>query len=254
MSYWRVLGSAFTLAAVAIVSLFAWDWLRPMGPVQQETQRHTYPQPITRIVFSGFEASDIDVTGGAGSTVEIVRELRWMSERPRFTEVWEGQTLRISHACGDVDDDECSVGYRVSLAAGVQVRAETSSGDVGLRGITGPVDLETVSGDISLAGTGGETTVKTVSGEVAATGLTAAHARVTSVSGHVRLTCAAAPQELVVRTNSGDATVRVPTGGETYRVAVSTTSGEQRVGVEQSSSAERSIQAETTSGDVVIGY
>jgi hypothetical protein len=58
----------------------------------------------------------------------------------------------------------------------------------------------------------------------------------------------------MVHTTSGDATVRVPSGSEPYRVQVRTASGRKQVGVDQSEVATRLIDAESASGDVTIAY
>jgi len=253
-TFWRFLAGAFTLAVIAIGVFGAWRLLGPLGPIETERQQASYTQPLTRIVFTDFEASDITVEGSAGTTIEIIRELRWTGSKPRHTESWEGQTLRVSHNCGDADDDECSIAYRVRLPESVEVHAETSSGDVTVAGLTAPVGLETVSGHVTLTALKGRVTVKTTSGDVSTSDLASAQAAVTTTSGNATLEFSVAPRALSVHTTSGDARVVVPSDRQPYRLSVRTVSGDQRVNVDASQSADRSIDAESTSGDVTIGY
>ncbi|HEX6685814.1 MAG TPA: DUF4097 family beta strand repeat-containing protein [Candidatus Limnocylindrales bacterium] len=252
---WLLLAGLFTVVVIGATFTVAWVLLRPQGPAETRLERASLAQPLERLDFIDFEASEISVTAAPVTATEIVRELRWTGSVPQYTESWEGGMLRIRHNCGDSDDDVCSIGYRVRVPEGVEVRASTSSGDVRITGTTAPVTVRTVSGGVDLTGVTGKLTVETVSGSVSASGLTVKEATVMATSGDIELGFAAAPDALTLRSTSGDTTVRLPAAERSpFRVSVRTVSGSQQVGVDRSQSAARFIDAESTSGDVKIGY
>jgi putative adhesin len=253
---WRAIAGVSTLALIVAAVLVAWSLLHPIASGEREVRDHTYRQAVVRLEFADFEASGVSVVGDApAGEVHITRTYRWGGggPKPRETETWDGQTLRISHDCGDADDDVCSIGYRVRVPKDVAVQANSSSGEVTVTGVGGAVEVETVSGEIELAGLSGELTATSVSGQVSTRDIRSASARVTSVSGEVTLAFVAPPQVVSVRTTSGEARVTVPAGAA-YRVDARTGSGGREVGVTSDVGAARAVEVESVSGSVVVGY
>jgi hypothetical protein len=251
---WRVIAVTFTVGVVVAGVLVAWSLLRPSN-VKTETTQQTYAQSISHLVFSEFEGSDVIVMAGAAGEVKVRRELRWSGDnRPRTAEAFEGDTLTVSHNCGNADRDDCSMRYTITVSAAVDVRAETAAGDVVVRDITGPIDAHVVSGDVVVSGATGQIAIETVSGDVRATGLRSSKVELKGVSGDVQLGFAAAPQNVVVSIVSGDTQVEVPTGSGPYRVDVQASSGDQRISVDRASGAERAIDVTSTSGDITVAY
>jgi hypothetical protein len=223
----------------------------PMAPTHTDVESRVYSEPMTRIVFTGLASSDLTVRASSGPAATLSRELHWRgAQRPELTETWEGQTLRVSYRCLTPN---CSVDYEVSLPATVEVHAETTSGDIDVHGMSGPVVIETTSGDIALSGVGGDITAQATSGNVESTDLGSGRVTVKASSGDIGLDFTTAPELVSVRATSGDTSITVPSG-RPYAVHVRTTSGDQRVAVDQSQSATGKIDVESTSGDVTIGY
>ncbi|HZM78087.1 MAG TPA: DUF4097 family beta strand repeat-containing protein [Candidatus Limnocylindrales bacterium] len=223
----------------------------PRAPVHTAIESASFTEPMTRIFFDDLASSDLSVRRAPGTAVEITRKLKWRGDKgPRYSETWEGQTLRVSYSCPYIG---CSIDYDVQVPEGVEVQAKISSGDVEVNGMAAPVTIETSSGDVRLTGVKGTVTVKATSGDVSAVDLVAERATVSTSSGDVNLDFAAAPQSVGVRVTSGDTTILLPPH-DAYLVEARTTSGEQKITVDRSQSASRKIDVEATSGDVRIGY
>ncbi len=75
-----------------------------------------------------------------------------------------------------------------------------------------------------------------------------------SSSGGVDLDFARAPQSVDSKASSGDVSIRIPSGQETYKVDTDTSSGDESATVKTDQTSTRTIKAETSSGDVTIEY
>lgn len=253
-SMWRIMAVTFTVGVVVAGVLVAFSLLRP-GNVKTETTQQTFAQAISHLVFTDFEGSDVIVVAGAEGEVKVRRELRWSGDdRPRTVEAWQGDTLTVSHNCGNADRDDCSMRYTITVPPTIELVAETAAGDVVVRDITGPIEAHVVSGDVQLSGATGQITVQTVSGDIRGTGLHSSKVELNGVSGDVHLGFAVAPQNVLVSVVSGDTQVEVPTGSGPYRVDLQATSGDTAVSVDRASGAERAIGVTSTSGDITVAY
>lgn len=222
-----------------------------MAPPHTAAESQVYSEALSRIVLTDIHSGDVTVRASSGPAVTVGRELHWRGDkRPDVIETVEGQTLRLTYKC---QNPNCSVDYDVRVPATVEVHAETSSGNVDLHGMTGPVVVQTTSGDVTLDGISGDITLKATSGDVNSAGLAARQVTTSTTSGDVTLEFAAPPETVSARGTSGDLTITVPPG-RPYAVQVRTNSGDRRVTVEQSPTAQGKIDAESTSGDVTIGY
>jgi hypothetical protein len=222
-----------------------------MAPRHTEVESQVYTEPLTRIVFTDIGSGDVTVRASSGPAATVGRALHWRGDkRPEVIEAWEGQTLRVSYRC---QAPNCSIDYEVGLPATVEVHAETSSGNIDVHGMSGPVVVQSTSGDISLGGVSGDITLQATSGDVTTSDLASRRVTTSATSGNVSLEFAAAPEAISVRATSGDTVVTVPPG-RPYAVHVRTNSGDQRVAIDQSPSATGKIDVESTSGDVRIGY
>jgi len=148
----------------------------------------------------------------------------------------------------------CDTEYVVTVPKDVKVSIDSSSGDLKVFGLTGGADLKASSGDIEAHGIGGELRLESSSGDLEADELTASSVTSRSSSGSLDLTFTQAPTSVDAQTSSGDVTVLVPTGEETYRVDTDTSSGDESANVKFDPSSTRTIKAETSSGDVTVEY
>jgi hypothetical protein len=251
-SLWWTVGAAITVAAILIGGFTVWNLLG-RSTQHAETQQHTEWQGITRIVFADFEDSDVSVLAGQSGEVRITRTFSWSTSKPTATEQWDGQTLQITNSCGRGQFwTHCAIDYTVELPANVTVEAATSAGDIAVRGITGELRLSSTSGEIDVTDVSGPLTTRSASGGLTARGLTSKTVDIENVSGDVDLRFTAAPSSAAIRATSGEVAVTVPREQGPYRVATSTTSGDQQVTVEQSPTAVYTITVNTTSGDIRV--
>lgn len=141
---------------------------------------------------------------------------------------------------GDSDDwkPRHELTLRVQVPAGLTLRAETVSGDVGVRGLRGAQALQTTSGDVVVDAAEGVIDVKTVSGDVRVGG--SGRASVRTTSGDVTSVLAG---PLEAHTTSGD--IDVPSAGDS--LVLGSTSGD--ITVEHSP---RSVTASTASGAIDV--
>jgi DUF4097 and DUF4098 domain-containing protein YvlB len=133
---------------------------------------------------------------------------------------------------------------RLKVPAGVSLRVETVSADIGVRGVRGPVDVEAVSGDVHLDVASAKVEARSVSGDLTLVA-PAGEARVASVSGDV--TVRGARGELRGESVSGDIRVQA---GALRRLELETVSGDVEVDAELAAEAE--VALESLSGSVTL--
>ncbi|MEV0898394.1 DUF4097 family beta strand repeat-containing protein [Actinoplanes sp. NPDC049802] len=217
---------------------------------------------ITEIVLSG-RHSDVTVSASESTTETTIRRIIHGGSDPGSTYQRSGGVLTLTSDCGR----DCNVSYEISAPAGVTVRGELTSGDVGLSGV-GPVDLRLTSGDVMVDhGTGpvkvratagdlnvvgrSEVTLEAQSGDIGVMNATGP-VTVRTTSGDIDVQLAEASSVTATATN-GDVQVMVPAGS--YRVRTGSSSGDQEVaGVTDDPKATDVLDVRTRAGDVsVIG-
>lgn len=134
------------------------------------------------------------------------------------------------------------------------VTATVDSGDLTVDGAAGPLNLRTSSGDMRLSGVSGDLTARVDSGDFTGTDLSCPHATVASSSGGQLLEFAAAPAAVHTTADSGNTRILVPGGSGPYAVTANVDSGDRTVQVDNDQTASRTIDASTSSGDLVINY
>ncbi|HEY9473004.1 MAG TPA: hypothetical protein VIS06_04025, partial [Mycobacteriales bacterium] len=138
---WLAVGVPLTVAALFFSGLNVLSWLGSQSTVE----KNTYRAAVTEVdVHSG--SGDIRVLRGPDDRVTVQRHLAWAYTRPKLTERVDGSTLLVRAGCSL--RVHCSVDYTVWVPAAVSVRADTSSGDVTVRGVDADLRLSTSSGDI----------------------------------------------------------------------------------------------------------
>lgn len=148
----------------------------------------------------------------------------------------------------------CDTKYVVTVPKDLKLTLEGTSGDLTVADLPGGATVRTTSGSIEAHRIGGDLTVQSTSGDVDARDLTASKVKVNATSGSVDLRFSAAPTTVEAETSSGDVTVEVPDGTETYRVLTDTSSGDESTEVRTDPDATRTITATTSSGDAVVEY
>jgi hypothetical protein len=218
-----------------------------------QTQDQSYPGPVQRIELN-LGSGDAVVRATSGAGVSVHRHLVWSFARPKIHETLTGQTLTITTNCSGIQfGSGCGVDYTIGVPPGVTLVAKSSTGDVKVSGVQGPVDVRTSTGDVDLTGTSGDLTVHTSSGDVTGTGLTSPHINARVSTADVALTFTKAPDLVDARSSTGDVRVTVP-DGDAYKVDISTSTGDRTVRVSESAGSTRSITVHTSTGDVTVNY
>ena len=206
-----------------------------LGPQHEEKIDYSVTEAV-RTIELGTGSGDITVVESDRSGIAVTETLRWRGGddgKPRATHrVSEGR-LSLTHECpkgGFVTS--CDVDYRVEVPSGIGIRAETGSGNIVLRDLTGDIEASTGSGDIE------------------GKGLSAKRLVGHTGSGDIEVRFRTAPEAINVETGSGDGVIRVPAG--TYNVTVHTGAGDKQVDVGQDSAAPNKIVLRTGSGDAKV--
>jgi len=169
------------------------------------------------------------IHAGRGSTihVEAARHYRMGGQAPevRLTPRGDGVTLESSNARGRFPfGDSSSVDYTVELPAGVNVRAQSSSGSVSVSDVTGEVRLETSSGRLDATGLSHLREATSSSGSISLEGVFTEAAQVRSSSGTVNLKLLPGSAiQLDVKSSSGSVEPQGSlflTGGATQRTSL----------------------------------
>lgn len=258
---------ALMFSAIAAVQVAGWT----VGAVER-TNHQVIPGPVAKLTVDAGEGGDITVMRELSGTprVTIDSTVKGSIHAPVLRAVKDGSEVRINGNCPYISFGPCDarIVIRVPADTAVDVRSgsgditasglagpvrlETGSGDVDATGLSGDSDLHTSSGDVNVRGLRGDTSLRTGSGDVNAEDAETANMVADTASGDVELDFALAPQMVDASTASGDVNISVPDG--TYRVEDDSGSGETHRNVKSDPAATRVIRAQTSSGDIVIGY
>jgi DUF4097 and DUF4098 domain-containing protein YvlB len=164
----------------------------------------------------------------------------------------------------------CSFSFNAVLPAGKHTVVSEGSGNVALRGLTGPVTVESGSGNVradALTGTvslqtgsgnvtggalsGPRIRLRAGSGNIAFGGLASLDVVVFAGSGNIDLTFTKVPARVRVRDSSGNVNVVLPQGVR-YQVNATTDSGNRTVSVPLTSAPGHVITVTDGSGNVSV--
>jgi hypothetical protein len=205
-------------------------------PSHTEQQSQTYQHAISAIEFN-VDSGDLRLTAGKAtgpSDITVGRRLGWTHTRPRITEEWQGDTLRITSTC---PESACYTDYTVTVPSNVRIKADTAAGDIRVMGASGALTLHSGAGDIS------------------ATSLGSPNVDATTNAGDITVRLAVIPATVSARSAAGDVEVSVPDAGpEGYRVQASTSAGDNRVGVTANAASTHTVVATSNAGDITVRY
>jgi len=216
-------------------------------------------------------AADVQVTQAAGSTLRLAGKARYSLFRSDVTWQATPSGVIVSPRC-HFFLCICSFSFHAGLPAGKRTVLSAGSGNLTLRGLTGPVTVGSGSGDVqanALTGTvnlqtgsgnitggalsGPKVTLKAGSGDIAFDSLQSLDVVVTDGSGNIDLTFSKAPTRVKVSNSSGNVNVVLPRGVR-YQVNATTNSGNRTVSVLQTSAPDHVITVTDGSGNVSVTY
>jgi hypothetical protein len=200
------------------------------GPSNQDTVSYEVTDKVAKLrVESG--AGDAVITETGGSAIRVVETLQWRGDKPNAEHSVDGDTLFLRYDCAE-GWGGCSVNYKIEIPKGLQVDADTGSGDITLRSLTGPLDVTAGSGDVDASGLAGKKVVAEAG------------------SGNIELKYTTAPDSAELKAGSGDVTLHVPDGA--YDVKTEVGSGDTNVAVDKDPNSPRKLSLTTGSGNVSV--
>jgi hypothetical protein len=172
--------------------------------------------------------------GGDRADVAVERTDRYTFGHPAVARRSVGDgVFRIRSRCPQTALQSCSVRYRVVVPDNI------------------PVEVRTTSGSVRFSGYRGSGTVTTRSGDVRVEGFCGFSLQARSDTGDIDAGAACPPQQLALRSTSGDVHAVVPNGR--YQVDADSASGEAVVrGVRVVQDGPFSLDATSSSGDVTV--
>lgn len=270
MTKGRVL--ALLLGVPVAFALIAWTGLTEVAYAGQGSYpvRLAVQVPGSTVNFS-VGAADVQVTQAAGSTLRLAGKATYSLFRSNVTWHRTPSGVTVSPQCHFFVGN-CSFSFHAALPAGKKAVLSDGSGNLTLRGLTGPVNAESGSGDVQaneLTGTvslqngsgnitggalsGPKVTIKAGSGDIAIDSLESLDVVVTDGSGNIDLTFTKAPTRVKVSNSSGNVNVVLPRGVR-YQVNATTDSGNRTVGVLQTTAPGHVITVSDGSGNVSVTY
>lgn len=218
-----------------------------------KTSEQTYPVIGTSLSIET-RSTDLRVQSGDVSQITVHRRIERNALGSDPKEKYENGKLEIRNSgCGFLSFG-CDTEYIVTVPKDLNVTIDGNSGDLKVAGLGGVTTLKTSSGGIEAQQISGDLTLESSSGDLEATDLTSGSVTGKSSSGSVQLVFRTAPTEVQVESSSGDVSVRVPDGTETYKVETDSSSGDENTTVRMDPSATRTIKVETSSGDASVEY
>jgi hypothetical protein len=231
LSPWgRVVSASAVLVVGCLVALAAWGF----GTRRERVVSFDVRGTLQGVVLDLGEA-DVEVVRGTNTgQVAVQRTERYAFDRTaRASRGIDAGVLHVRSRCPVTVLHTCSAEYRVVVPDNV------------------PVDVRTTSGTVRLSDYHGSARIATGSGDVDISSFCGFSLQVRAETGNVNVGSSCAPERLSLRSTRGGVHVIVPPGR--YQVDAESASGGQRVrGIEQATDAPFSIQALSTSGDVLV--
>ena len=227
-------GAVVAISALLVVGAAAALLIATVASSHERAVRFAVTGSLSGVILDVGDA-EVDIAGGGRrQLLEVQRTDRYAfgHDAVATRRVAMGE-LRLRSRCPKAVPHTCSSRYRLVVPDNVPVDVRATGGTVRLRGYRGSARLTTRSGDIDVAGFCGFSL------------------QARAESGDIATSAACAPQQLVLRSTAGSVRASVPPGR--YQVEAESTDGAERVsGVSAVSDAPFSIQALSSSGDVVV--
>jgi DUF4097 and DUF4098 domain-containing protein YvlB len=198
-------------------------------------------------------SGDIKVTGVSGDTASVEIVKKRYDERCNLVVEKRGDLLFVELASKNLFSARCEADFRVKIPKAVALKFKEGSGDINVRGTSGPVAVEIGSGRVNVKAQLSALDIKSGSGDVRVQGLEAP-ATLRLGSGSARLVYEKVPAagELSIRSNSGDAEVLFPKHAK-IKTNFSAGSGSLKNRLGENPEARFTVSMKSGSGDLLVG-
>jgi hypothetical protein len=217
------------------------------------TSNEQFPVHGTSLVIDS-GSTDVEIHSGDVSQITVTRRIKRNIFGSEPKDKYQDGTLELGDAgCGFLSFN-CRTDYVVVVPKALKVTAESRSGDLQVSDLPGGADLKSSSGDIEVHQIGGELRLESSSGDLVGHDLTAGTVTTRSSSGDIELDFGSVPSAVQLKSSSGDVTIQLPSGAAAYKVEAHTSSGDDSTMVKTDPASDRSIKADTSSGDITVEY
>lgn len=217
--------------------------------------------PATTLQFEPIvvtEAVDrLDLDNGQGNVLvsahgedTIIIDADLHSEELEIIPSVAGGILRIQASCA-VASDDCVADLELRVPEALEVRIDTSTGDITLVGMGGNAELASVDGSIEVDGFSADTLLAgTQTGITLGLRLAAEEVEVFSQAGPIDLSFEQRPSDVDVETGQGDIALVVPAGD--YFLDTQASGTVNLEGVQHDADSVQVLRAVTTEGAISI--
>lgn len=248
----RALGTALASAAL-IGSAAACD---ASEPSETDTDATEFSENIDRIEIET-NNGHIEFVASDSDSVSVEREFQWNNDKPASAEVVDDGVLRIEvSGCSGIGSSACGISYAFDLPADVEVEAHTTAGNIRTVGMNATQELSTDAGNIDGIGViSDDVDVSTRAGNAMMHFVDDTdEIEVHSSAGNVEVRFTVPPNDVAASSDAGNVTVVLPEGGTMYNVDASSNTHSSEVHVVEDEDSERSIDASSNAGNVLVDY
>jgi len=197
---------ALLLGVPLALALIAWTGLTEVA----YAGLGSYPVRLAVLVHGSTvsfstSAADVQVTQAAGSTLRLTGKARYSLVRSTVTWRTTPSGVIVSPRCHFIVGD-CSFTFRAVLPAGKRAVLSDGSGNLTLRGLTGPVTVGSGSGNVQANVLTGTVSLQTGSGNITGSALSGPKVTLKAGSGNIALGSLES-LGVVVTDGSGDVSV-----------------------------------------------
>ena len=247
---WVVLGSVFTLAALA------WGTLESVARIAHDetTEQQSWAAGDITTIEIRNGAGDVEVVGADTDTIELTSRISRGLFETQHAERIDGDRLVLTVDCPWVVNHFCGVDQQLVIPAHLAVEIVSHDGDTEVADVDGPVDIFSEDGRVDLARLGGPLELDLRHGSAEGTQISSSEATTTSEFGRVRLSFIEAPDLVTVHAKFGDVEILVPDDGTFYAVTSRTDFGDTDNQLRSDPAADARMDIRAEFGSVRLGY
>ncbi|MFC4118845.1 DUF4097 family beta strand repeat-containing protein [Nonomuraea zeae] len=207
-----------------------------VGPLDEETASYDVADKVAALQVEA-DSGTVEVVESDRQGIHVTEQLSWRKNKPEPSHEVQGDTLVLKFKCATTwglgsGAASCEVSYKVEVPKGLRVKVRSDSGTLTLKNLSGGLEASSDSGTIEASGLAGKQVVTRTD------------------SGDMTLAFTGQPDKVATTTDSGRTVVRVPSGP--YNIVARTDSGDKKIEAAADSSAQRSIELTSDSGDLEV--
>lgn len=206
------------------------------GPLDEDTVSYDVTDKVAALHVEA-DSGTVEVVESDRQGIRVTERLSWHKNKPEPSHKVRGDALELTFACPatwgwGAMGTSCDVSYKVEVPKGLRVKVNSDSGNLTLTDLSG------------------ELVATSDSGAIEASGLTGKQVVTETDSSDMTLAFTGQPDKVRTATESGKTVIHVPRGP--YNIVAKTDSGNKDITAAGDSSAQRSIELSSDSGDMEV--